>query len=555
MLMTTHHHNAPIYWQGSHEDLADSPGAILETIHQVSRPLYVVTAKGRPTVVNGGAILSGAQAGEEPGRLPLKAIIPAFNIDAMGSTRFKRRYGIKFAYIVGAMANGITSVQMVATAAKAGFMGFFGAAGLTIDEVARAIDQIRHTVGSRPFGSNLIHSPNEPELESALVRLYLEKGVHCVSASAYLNLTLPLVYYRVKGIHRREDGAVVCPNRVIAKVSRIEVARRFLSPPPENLVAALVERNLINATEAQLSREVLMADDLTAEADSGGHTDNRPAMALLPTMMALRDEMARKHGLDHTPGIGLAGGIATPAAVAGAFAMGADWVLTGSINQACAEAGTSQTVRDMLVQARQGDVIMAPSADMFEMGVKVQVLKRGTMFPLRAQKLYDLYQQYERYEQIPATLRSTIEKDLFRQDFEAEWLATRAFFQHRDPRQIDRAENDPKYKMALVFRAYLGKASGWANSGDPSRVIDYQIWCGPAMGAFNEWAKNSFLEQGARRNIVDVAANLLFGAAVTARMNWLKAQGVDLPATVQRYVPQALDEIERCCGLTFSAEM
>ena len=27
---------------------------------------------------------------------------------------------------------------------------------------------------------------------------------------------------------------------------------------------------------------------------------------------------------------------------------------------------------------------MAPAADMFEMGVKLQVLKRGTMFPMRA---------------------------------------------------------------------------------------------------------------------------------------------------------------------------
>ena len=31
----------------------------------------------------------------------------------------------------------------------------------------------------------------------------------------------------------------------------------------------------------------------------------------------------------------------------------------------------------MLAQAEQADVAMAPAADMFEMGVKVQVLKRG----------------------------------------------------------------------------------------------------------------------------------------------------------------------------------
>ena len=105
--------------------------------------------------------------------------------------------------------------------------------------------------------------------------------------------------------------------------------------------------------------------------------------------------------------------------------------------------------------------------------------------------------------------------------------------------------------MALVFRAYLGKASGWANSGDPSRVIDYQIWCGPAMGAFNEWAQNSFLAQGANRKTVDVAANLLFGAAVVTRVNWLKAQGVDIPAGACRYIPLTLEQIEAYCGHPF----
>ena len=48
--------------------------------------------------------------------------------------------------------------------------------------------------------------------------------------------------------------------------------------------------------------------------------------------------------------------------------------------------------------------------------------------------------------------------------------------------------------MALVFRWYLGLSSRWANAGEPTRKVDYQVWCGPAMGAFNEWTKGSFLE-------------------------------------------------------------
>jgi trans-AT polyketide synthase/acyltransferase/oxidoreductase domain-containing protein len=34
--------------------------------------------------------------------------------------------------------------------------------------------------------------------------------------------------------------------------------------------------------------------------------------------------------------------------------------------------------------------------------------------------------------------------------------------------------------------------------GDETRRMDYQIWCGPAMGAFNDWVRGSFLEAAQR---------------------------------------------------------
>ena len=111
------------------------------------------------------------------------------------------------------------------------------------------------------------------------MKLYLDHGVTRISAAAFLRITLPLVYYRVKGIHRNNQGDIVTPNRVIAKVSRIEVARQFFAPPPEKLLDQLVDRQMITADEAMLASQIPMAQDLTAEADSGGHTDNRPALA------------------------------------------------------------------------------------------------------------------------------------------------------------------------------------------------------------------------------------------------------------------------------------
>jgi len=261
-------------------------------------------------------------------------------------------------------------------------------------------------------------------------------------------------------------------------------------------------------------------------------------------MLALRDEVTSSYNCQSPVRIGLAGGIATPESTAAAFAMGAAYVLTGSINQACLEAGTSDTVRRMLAEADQADVTMAPAADMFELGVKVQVLKRGTMFPLRAAKLYELYRQYDSYEMIPSKQREILQRDFFKCSFSEEWEQTRQFFAERDPQQIELAEQKPKHKMALVFRSYLGRSSNWANTGDPTRKIDYQIWCGPAMGAFNHWTKGTFLEKSANRKTVTVAMNLLFGAAVTTRLNWLRLQGIALPQDAVKYQALELAQIQ-----------
>src|SRR5947207_15781689 len=74
--------------------------------------------------------------------------------------------------------------------------------------------------------------------------------------------------------------------------------------------------------------------------------------------------------------IGAAGGIGTPEAAAAAFIMGADFILTGSINQCTVEAGTSETVKDILEKISVQDTTYAPAGDMFEIGSKVQVVKR-----------------------------------------------------------------------------------------------------------------------------------------------------------------------------------
>jgi PfaD family protein len=181
---------------------------------------------------------------------------------------------------------------------------------------------------------------------------------------------------------------------------------------------------------------------------------------------------------------------------------------------------------------------MAPAADMFEMGVKLQVLKRGTLFPMRAQKLYELYNQYESIDEIPVKEREKLEKQVFRKGLEEIWESTAAYFAERDPSQIERAASRPKRKMALIFRWYLGLSSNWSNEGTSGREMDYQIWCGPSMGAFNAWARGSHLEEVTGRKVADVAKQILTGAAFAYRVQSLATQGVQFPPNCLAYRPR-----------------
>ena len=244
--------------------------------------------------------------------------------------------------------------------------------------------------------------------------------------------------------------------------------------------------------------------------------------------------------------VGLAGGIATPQSVAAAFSMGAAYILTGSINQSCIEAGICEDVKKMLCQAQQADVAMAPAADMFEIGARVQVLKRGTMFPVRAEKLYKFYNSCNSFDEIDEKSKKEIEEKFLQTSFTDAWNSTKDFFHKTgNIKEIEKARNDPKHKMALVFRSYLGLSSKWAIQGDAKRKMDYQIWCGPAIGAFNQWVKGSFLESPENRKTAEIALNLLFGACISIRASILKTQGIKVSIDSGGFNPMKKHEILR----------
>lgn len=459
----------------------------------------------------------------------------------LGDRRFLDTHGVRFAYVGGSMARGIASTDLVIALGEVGALGMFGAAGLRPAEVETAIQRISSVLDGRglPWGCNLIHSPNEPALEEHLVDLYLRRNVRRVEASAFMRLSKAVVRYACAGLTASLDGIPLRARHLFAKVSREEVAEAFLSPPPETILAALQADGVLSAGEAALARRLPVADHVIVESDSGGHTDNRPLGSLFPVIARVRDRLARHHGFSQPTHLGAAGGLGTPGALAAAFAMGAAFVVLGSVHQGAVESGVCDDARAMLAEAGPADVGMTASADMFEMGVKVQVLARGTMMAARGNQLYQLYRSYDSIEAIPAPIRSRLETEVFRMPIAEIWRRTEAFFAG-DPDEIARAEADPKHQMALIFRWYLGNSSRWPIIGETERRVDYQLWCGPAMGAFNRWAAGSFLERPKARTLEQIALNLMEGAATVTRAHQLRTYGLDVLPEAFDYRPERL---------------
>ncbi|MDF5725253.1 MAG: PfaD family polyunsaturated fatty acid/polyketide biosynthesis protein [Rhizonema sp. PD37] len=522
-------------WKGSLDSVAFKPADIKEKLLNLDKPCYIVRAAGKIGVTNVGSLSPSDNNHTAP--VQLVTAVPPISTQNFGDPTFLSFHGVKYAYATGAMAGGIASEEMVIALGKEKILSSFGAGGLSLDRLEAAIYRIQAALNSQPYAVNLIHSPNDQAIESRAVNLYLKHEVRTVEASAFLDLTANIVYYRAVGLSLNAANQIEIKNKVIAKVSRREVASKFLEPAPQRILKELVEQRLISELQATLAAKVPIADDITVEADSGGHTDNRPLVCLLPSIIALRDEIQAKYRYSTPVRIGVAGGIATPQSALAAFMMGAAYVMTGSINQSCIEAGSCQHTKQLLAQVEMADVMMAPAADMFEMGVKLQVLKRGTMFPMRAQKLYEIYRTYDSIESIPTPEREKLEKQVFRKTLNQVWEETAAYLSQKNPEKLGKVISNPKMKMAAIFRWYLGLSSRWASSGEKGREVDYQIWCGPAMGSFNDWVRGSYLSDPNQRQVVDVANHIMQGSAFLYRMQSLKIQGLQIQDDYCQYYP------------------
>ena len=196
-------------------DLQFSEQEIKSALQNLNLPVFF--AEGENSQI--GLSKELAEAGND-----LLAYADALPYTELGDDAFKQAHKTEYAYYAGAMANGIASEELVIALGKAGFLCSFGAAGLIKSRVEEAIQRIQQELPNGPYAFNLIHSPNEPALEAGNVDLFLKYGVRTVEASAYMALTEHIVHYRAAGLSQNSSGEIEMLNRVIAKVSRMEVA-------------------------------------------------------------------------------------------------------------------------------------------------------------------------------------------------------------------------------------------------------------------------------------------------------------------------------------------
>ncbi|QOQ56389.1 ACP S-malonyltransferase [Bacillus amyloliquefaciens] len=430
----------------------------------------------------------------------------ASSVSRLGSQSFKEDYGLKYAYLAGAMHRGISSAEMLIRLGKKGMLGFFGTFGLSIRDIEQAIISIKKELkNGQPYGMNLRFEPDHQDREKELIDLYIKHDVRVIEASSYLSVSAPLIYYKAHQLKAEKGGRVIPHNKIIAKVSRPEVAAAFLSPPPQSIVKRMCQHGLLTEEQGEWLTRVPVADDIIVEADCGSYTDQGSLPAILPFFVNLRDEIMETYKYGKKIRVGAAGGIGTPESAASAFLMGADFIMTGSINQCTVEAETSDFVKEMLSETGICDTAYAPSDTLFEFGTKVQVLKKGTLFPVRANKLFQIYQQYESLSEIDEKTKVQLENYYFNKSFHEIYEN----IIDKQPNLAKKAEHNQKYKMLLIFKWYLQNGCLLALEGQEKQKVNFQVHCGPSLGAFNHWVKGTDLESWRNRHVDDIGEKMM----------------------------------------------
>jgi NAD(P)H-dependent flavin oxidoreductase YrpB (nitropropane dioxygenase family) len=257
--------------------------------------------------------------------------------------------GMDIPVLAAPMAGGPTTPALVTAAARAGSLGFLAGGYRTTEALAEQIAQVRSEgVG---FGVNLF-APNPVPVDPQAFRHY----ARAVAPEA-----------RTYGIDLLAAGIVEDDDHWRDKIELllsdpVPVVGFTFGIPEASVIAALraagtvVVQTVTSAAEARLAAEA-GADVLAVQASAAGGHSGTLTPQHVPAPIPLTDLLGEVRQAVSLPLVA-AGGVATPAAVAGALRAGAEAVMVGTVLLRAEEAGTSRPHRAALADPARRETVV-----------------------------------------------------------------------------------------------------------------------------------------------------------------------------------------------------
>lgn len=258
------------------------------------------------------------------------------------------QFGMSIPLVAAPMAGGPTTPAMVSAATRAGGLGMLAAGYKTVEAVEAEVKQVR--AEGIPFGINLF-APNPLPVDPESYRAYA--AIVQRDADRF-GLTLPP--------DPIEDSDTFDEKIALLLDDPVPMVSFTFGIPPREVIAALRKAGSVVAQTVTTPAEAAQAHEAGVDmlavqaAAAGGHSGTlSPRTPLTP--MPLAELVERTVAAVPLPVIA-AGGLATPAAVAGVISAGAAAAAVGTVLLRADESGASATHRAALTDPRFTETVL-----------------------------------------------------------------------------------------------------------------------------------------------------------------------------------------------------
>lgn len=420
-----------------------------------------------------------------------KSKMEAINIQSpksLGSKAFKKLFSLDYSYIVSGLPSYTHGRGMLQNLSENGMLGFFNLDGLTFEEKEESLNTLnQHDFN---FGVEFSIDDFDEKEDDKLITLLMGQNIKYILVKGCSKITESL---------RRFKSSK--SNLLIAKVSH-----------PDQCVSLSSESDPI----------------FNAFLIDGSFVSNQDTRSILSLMPSIKNILSQKSIF-----LGVTGDLGTPESLAAAYAMGADFVSTCSINLLSNDVSASDSYKDSIKKVRFQDISLVSSFDGFESGAKIRALNFGTRFVAVSSKIGAWFFEKKSVETLSEGERAYLESKVFTDSLDQTVADANAFFEHRNPSLVEAASSNSRICLAMLIRYYLEMGHLWAIEGDDSKKLDFNIKVGLDLASFNQWRQGTIFEDDDKLSVVQIALNLMMGAQYEIRKQFLLAQDVELDSSLK----------------------